>query len=102
MLRRPLHLRRLRHLPDGVQGRFDLIVSNPPYIAHGEIATLDAGSARLRSSGWRSTAATTGSTAYRAIAADARRLLAPGGRLIVELGAGQEPPVTRLVYQAPD
>jgi release factor glutamine methyltransferase len=33
---------------------------------------------------------------YRAIAADVRRLLAGGGRLIVELGAGQEPAVRAL------
>ena len=31
-----------------------------------------------------------GLAAYRAIAADARRLLAPGGRLVVEIGAGQQ------------
>ena len=37
---------------------------------------------------------------YRAIAADARRLLAPGGRLIVELGMGQEPAVRALFTTA--
>jgi release factor glutamine methyltransferase len=37
-----------------------------------------------------------GLDAYRAIAAQAPRLLAPGGRLIVELGAGQEGPVRAL------
>ena len=41
-----------------------------------------------------------GLDAYRAIAADARRLLAPGGRLIVELGAGQEPAVAALFTKA--
>ena len=39
-------------------------------------------------------------TAYRAIAADARRLLAPGGRLFVELGAGQEAEVRTLFTNA--
>ena len=34
--------------------------------------------------------------AYRAIARDALRLLAPGGRVMVELGAGQGPAVTTL------
>ena len=37
---------------------------------------------------------------YRAIAADAPRLLAPGGRLIVELGVGQETAVRALFTAA--
>jgi release factor glutamine methyltransferase len=37
---------------------------------------------------------------YRAIAAQARRLLAPGGNLIVELGMGQEPAVRALFTNA--
>jgi release factor glutamine methyltransferase len=41
-----------------------------------------------------------GLDAYRAIARDARRLLAPGGRLIVELGAGQAPAVSALFADA--
>ena len=62
------------------------ISSSPirPMSRRGDIAALAAGGARLRSARARSTAARTGSTAYRAIAADARRLLAPrrpaGGR----------------------
>ena len=36
-----------------------------------------------------------GLAAYRAIAADAPRLLAPGGRLVVEIGAGQQRDVER-------
>ena len=41
-----------------------------------------------------------GLDAYRAIAAAAPRLLAPGGRLIVELGAGQELSVRTLFTNA--
>ena len=41
-----------------------------------------------------------GLTAYRAIAADARRLLAPDGTLVVELGAGQAAAVTALLGAA--
>jgi len=37
---------------------------------------------------------------YRAIAGDARRLLAERGRLIVELGQGQSDMVSRLFTQA--
>jgi methylase of polypeptide subunit release factors len=39
-------------------------------------------------------------TAYRSISADAKRLLAAGGRLFVELGAGQEPAVRTLFTNA--
>jgi release factor glutamine methyltransferase len=40
-----------------------------------------------------------GLDAYRAIAADAARLLAPGGHLVVEVGAGQADTVARLFAQ---
>jgi release factor glutamine methyltransferase len=79
----------------GVTGPFDLIVSNPPYIAHAEIATLDPDvrdyDPALALDGGRD-----GLDAYRAIATQAPQLLAPGGRLIVELGAGQEQAVSAL------
>lgn len=83
------------NLADGVQGRFDLIVSNPPYIARGAIASLDPEvrdyDPRLALDGGAD-----GLDAYRAIAATVPPLLAPGGRLIVELGFGQAAPVTAL------
>lgn len=83
----------------GVPGPFDLIVSNPPYVAHGDIATLapevhDYDPAIALDGG------SDGLDGYRAIAADARRLLAPGGRLIVELGVGQEGAVRALLTKA--
>jgi len=87
------------NIAEGLQDRFDIIVSNPPYVARGDIATLmpevrdydpvlalDGGSDGL--------------DGYRAIAMQARRLLAPGGRLIVELGMGQKPPVRTLFTKA--
>jgi release factor glutamine methyltransferase len=87
------------NLADGVQGRFDLIVSNPPYIARGAIALLDPEvrdfDPRLALDGGAD-----GLDAYRAIAASVPPLLAPGGRLIVELGVGQAPPVTALFEAA--
>lgn len=79
--------------------RFDLVVSNPPYIARGAIAGLDP---EVR--GYDPAVALDGGTdgldAYRAIAAAAPSLLRPGGRLIVELGAGQEQPVRALMQAA--
>ena len=82
-----------------LQGPFDLVVSNPPYIAHDEIATL-APEVRDYDPTVALDGGDDGLTAYRAIAADARRLLAPGGRLFVELGAGQEAEVRTLFTNA--
>jgi release factor glutamine methyltransferase len=83
----------------GVEGKFDLIVSNPPYVAHGDIAALVPEvrdyAPRLALDGGAD-----GLDAYRAIAAQALPLLAPGCRLIVELGAGQEPAVASLFTKA--
>jgi release factor glutamine methyltransferase len=41
-----------------------------------------------------------GLDAYRAVAGEAHRLLAPAGWLVVELGAGQEPAVRALFTNA--
>jgi release factor glutamine methyltransferase len=83
------------NIADGVPGPFDLIVSNPPYIARAEIAGLDS-EVRDYDPKLALDGGIDGLDAYRAIAGDARRLLAPGGRLIVELGAGQEQAVRAL------
>jgi release factor glutamine methyltransferase len=83
------------NIADGVTGPFDLIVSNPPYIAHGEIATLEP-DVRDYDPALALDGGKDGLDAYRAIAAQAPPLLAPGGRLIVELGAGQERAVSAL------
>jgi len=80
-------------------GPFDLIVSNPPYVAHGDIATL-APEVRDYDPVVALDGGSDGLDGYRAIAADAHRLLAPGGRLIVELGAGQEGAVRALFTKA--
>ena len=86
-------------IAEGVPGPFDLIVSNPPYIVHAEIAALEP-EVRDYDPALALDGGNDGLDAYRAIARDARRLLAPGGRLIVELGAGQEPAVSALFTQA--
>src|SRR5581483_71452 len=80
-------------------GPFGLVVSNPPYVAHDDIATLapevSAFDPQLALDGGPD-----GLDGYRAIAADASRLLAPGGLLVVELGAGQADAVTALMCEA--
>jgi release factor glutamine methyltransferase len=78
-----------------LRGKFDLIVSNPPYIASGDIATLapevrDFDPPRALDGG------PDGLDFYRAIAAAAPDLLGPNGALVVELGAGQADAVAAL------
>ena len=83
----------------GVHGPFDLIVSNPPYVVRDDIATL-APEVRDYDPHGALDGGPDGLDAYRAIAAQAPALMATGGRLIVELGAGQEPAVRALFTKA--
>jgi release factor glutamine methyltransferase len=83
----------------GLSGTFDLIVSNPPYIAASEMASLDP-EVRLHEPRMALTDDGDGLTAYRAIASDARRHLRPGGRLLVEIGPTQGPAVRALFAHA--
>jgi release factor glutamine methyltransferase len=69
-------------------GSLDLVVSNPPYVRRGEIATLMP-EVRLYDPLRALDGGPDGLDGCRAIAADASRLISPGGILVVELGAGQ-------------
>jgi release factor glutamine methyltransferase len=71
-----------------LEGPFDLVVSNPPYIASGEIATL-AREVREHDPLPALDGGADGLDAYRALAADAARLIGTG-HLVVEIGAGQQ------------
>jgi release factor glutamine methyltransferase len=82
-----------------LRGPFDAIVSNPPYIASGDIATL-APDVRDFDPHLALDGGTDGLDFYRAIAAAAPTLLAPGGVLVVELGIGQAEPVAQLFAAA--
>jgi release factor glutamine methyltransferase len=79
----------------GVQGIFDLVVSNPPYVPRSDVAALTP-EVRDYAPALALDGGPDGLDGYRAIAGVARALLAPAGRLIVELGAGQEPAVRAL------
>jgi release factor glutamine methyltransferase len=74
---------------------FDLIVSNPPYIAQGEFSSLDVG---VRDFEPRSAldGGPDGLNFYRRIAAEAANYLVPGGSILVEIGATQEAAVREL------
>lgn len=83
----------------GTAGPFDLVVSNPPYIAHDAIAGL-APEVRDYDPYVALDGGKDGLNPYRALANEAKRILAPGGRLFVELGAGQDEPVRALFTNA--
>ena len=81
-----------------VQGTYDLIVSNPPYIAAAEMDGLQPELSfeprmALTDEG-------DGLSAYRAICAGAGAHLAPGGWLMVEIGWQQGEPVSELFRAA--
>jgi len=84
---------------NGVLGPFDLVVSNPPYIPSGDIAGLEPEVSihepRLALDGGDD-----GLEAYRRLWPDVARLLKPGGRFCVEIGAGQGPEVSALARAA--
>ena len=77
-------------------GTFDVIVSNPPYIASGEIAGL-APEVRDHDPRAALDGGPDGLTAYRVLAPAAAALLAPGGILAFEVGAGQSELVVALL-----
>jgi release factor glutamine methyltransferase len=85
-------------LPDEVQGRLDLVVSNPPYIAVDDAEVEDA----VRD--WEPHVAlfagADGLDAYREIAVAAPRWLAPGGWLVLEIGHTQSEVVADLLRDA--
>jgi release factor glutamine methyltransferase len=78
-----------------LRGPVDLLVSNPPYVARPDIAGLQP---EVRDFDPRSAldGGLDGLDGYRAIASQARRLLAPEGILVVELGRGQSGPVASI------
>jgi release factor glutamine methyltransferase len=80
-------------------GGFELVVSNPPYIATRAIAGL-APEVREHDPARALDGGPDGLDAYRSIFADARRLLAPSGRLVVEIGFDQEAAIRALAATA--
>lgn len=82
-----------------LSGPFDLVVSNPPYISAAHIASLDA-EVRDHDPHRALDGGIDGLDAYRLIAPEATRLLAPGGTLAVEVGLGQSGDVQGLLTAA--
>lgn len=82
--------------PDGRLGSFDMIVSNPPYIATGEIGSLDPSV-----KDYEPLAALDGGedglAFYRAIASRWKRLLRASGYMLFEVGEGQAHDVMHIL-----
>ena len=79
----------------GVSGRFDLIVSNPPYIPTGDLAGLNR-AVRDFDDPLALDGGADGLAFYARTLREAGRCLAPGGVLILELGIGQADSVQAL------
>jgi len=73
---------------DGVRGPFDLVVSNPPYVRADELSALQP---EVRD--WEPHVALVGDGLTEAIAAGARRILRPGGGLVLEVAENSAPHV---------
>ncbi len=80
-------------------GPFDLLVSNPPYIETAAIAGLMPDVARFEPH-LALDGGVDGFAAYRTIAAEAARLVARGGQVLIEAGEGQASGISALLSTA--
>jgi len=78
-------------------GKFDIIVSNPPYIARGD-RRVDAGA--RHDPGLALYADANGTAAYQQIAKNAKNWLKPGGKIYLEIGAGLQTKVRKIFASA--
>ncbi|HET9428509.1 MAG TPA: peptide chain release factor N(5)-glutamine methyltransferase [Allosphingosinicella sp.] len=81
---------------EGLEGRFDLVLCNPPYVASN--AALPADVSRWEPAG-ALFAGEEGLDDYRRLAPQLSALLKPGGIACVEIGSGQRNAVTTLFSQ---
>ena len=80
---------------DQARGPFDLIFSNPPYVASGEIESLEPDIAQFEPRGALD-GGSDGLSAYRSLAELLPGLLKPGGHALLEIGFGQAQAVEKL------
>ena len=78
-----------------VEGQFDLIVSNPPYIAERVIATLEP-EVREHDPHLALSGGPDGLAAYRVILSGLERLLKPDGVAVLEMGSDQSESLAKL------
>lgn len=82
----------------GLEGRFELILSNPPYIPSGEIAGLSR-EVRDHDPLLALDGGVDGLGPYRIFAQTLPDHLAPGGTVVLEIGAGQEDDVVAIMRE---
>jgi release factor glutamine methyltransferase len=87
------------HWDEAIDGVFDMIVSNPPYIATAELARLDPEVARYEPRAALDGGAD-GLDAYRDLAPRVARRLAPAGFALLEIGLGQAADVESICVAA--
>jgi release factor glutamine methyltransferase len=87
------------HWDDSLTGRFDVVVSNPPYIASAEIDALEP-EVRRHDPRRALDGGLEGLDAYRALAVSLGRIIAPRGAFFLEIGAAQGEPVLSLLAGA--
>ncbi len=80
---------------EAIQGQFDLVVSNPPYIKAGDIESLQT-EVRNHDPILALDGGFDGLDAYRKIFFDLPRLLNPSGKALFEIGFGQADDLVRL------
>ncbi|HZS82663.1 MAG TPA: peptide chain release factor N(5)-glutamine methyltransferase [Stellaceae bacterium] len=80
-------------------GAFDVILANPPYLRRADIAGLALEVAR-HDPGLALDGGEDGLSAFRRLAPDMARLLAPGGLAFVEIGAGQRAAASEIMEEA--
>ncbi|HEV3178792.1 MAG TPA: peptide chain release factor N(5)-glutamine methyltransferase [Stellaceae bacterium] len=84
---------------DGLSGQWDVVLANPPYVASRELDGLMPEVARYEPR-LALDGGADGLTAYRALAPEIARLLAPAGIAAIEVGAGQAPAVAATMAGA--
>lgn len=87
-------------IPDHASRRFDLIVSNPPYVGRDDVGWL-AREVRDYEPEAALVGGETGTEICARLVEQAARLLAPGGIFVVELGYGAADRVQRLLQAEP-
>lgn len=86
---------RLADWTEGLAERFDLVVSNPPYIAHNVLPSLDA-EVRAHDPSRALDGGADGLDFYRRLVSDLPGLLASDGLAVLEIGYDQAQEATRL------
>lgn len=88
-------------VPEALMGRFDLLVSNPPYIPSAVLAHEVPAEVKDHEPGLALDGGADGLDVFRRILALAPQALAPGGTMCVELFEGNVHPAAELVRKEP-